>query len=147
MGFKIKYESVNSYQFNNTLRELSNAKIDIFTSARLAKFLKCMAEVQADIGKEFKKELMPKFAKRDEHNNFNPDTFEVKEGMEEEFRKAQEDFGKQEYSVSVNPLTISDVKDINLKPIDIIALDTALDLTDIDKAEMQKLTNILAKKA
>lgn len=143
MGFKLIYSDLSNFNFQKAMQKIENAPTDGFTAYRIKKILKELKKGRDRISAEYVTEIMEVFAKRDENGKYDPDSFQPMEDKIEEFKTAQEDFGKRELHIEQNSLSIADIKDIKISAAEMDALKGAFDDTDMDKKELKSLMNVV----
>lgn len=133
MSFKLKYSDVSHFEFQKAFQKLMNSPTDGKTSYTISKIASEIDKCRAQIRDEFTKEIVEKFAKREEDGTYNKDTWVPEESKLEEFQTAQEEFGKREFTVLRKPLTAYDVRDTKLTPTELISLKEAMDSASFEE--------------
>lgn len=142
MGFKVTYSKMSSFQFQKVLQKLETAATDGFTAYRIRKIATKLKSYREQIANEYKKQIMDKYAKRDEKGEYKEEDFVPMEDKVNEYNKALEDFGKNEVFVDRHPLTIADIKDIKITAEEMEAMGEMFDDSDMETKEARQLMSI-----
>lgn len=113
-GIKVTYKEISSYAFTGAMEKL---RAQVFKDGgRCAYLVKKMSQavekISDRIRKEYKAEMMEKFAKRDAEGKFNEDSFEVDPEKKEEFKVALEAFEAREAYVERPKFTYEIVREL-----------------------------------
>lgn len=117
---KIKYSEISSFEFNTAMQKIAATPVDNKTACSIRRVVKAVSKGLEDIRLEYKTKFIDVWGKKDAEGKIippadgNPSGFEVPDEKADEFMKAQEDFGKSELELSIDPLTPNDLKDIRL---------------------------------
>jgi len=140
---KLNYKTLNSEGFNQALGQLSaqNGFASFDATYNVAKLTKHFGE-ELKLARELYSKWTEKFLVKGEDGKFKMATkphplcpWEIKEGMEEEFNKAMEDFLKTEVTLSAKPLSIHDLGQVRLSPQQVLALEPIFDPSAFEKPE------------
>lgn len=143
MGFKLTYADLSNFNFQKAMQKIENAPTDGFTAYRINKIVRDLKKGRDQISAEYRKDIMEVFAKKDENGKYDENTFQPMEDKIEEFKIAQEAFGKRELHIEQNSLSIADIKDIKISAAEMDALKGAFDDTDMEKKELKSLMNVV----
>lgn len=143
MGFKLTYADLSNFNFQKAMQKIENAPTDGFTAYRINKIVRDLKKGRDQISAEYRKDIMEVFAKKDENGKYDENTFQPMEDKIEEFKIAQEAFGKKELHIEQNSLSIADIKDIKISAAEMDALKGAFDDTDMEKKELKSLMNVV----
>jgi len=141
---KLNYKTLNSEGFNQALAQLSaqSGFASFDATYNVAKIAKQFGE-ELKLARELYGKWTEKFLVKGEDGKFKPAQkphplcpWEIKEGMEEEFNKAMEDFLKTEISLNAKPLAIHDLGQIRLSPHQVLALEPIFDPSAFEKSEV-----------
>lgn len=117
---KIKYSEVSSFEFAQAMQKIASTPVDNKTACSIRRVAKAVTKVLDDIREEYKVKFIDVYGKKDAEGKIvppadgNPTGFEVPDDKQDEFVKAQVDFGNTEATLPVGPLTQADLKDIKL---------------------------------
>lgn len=138
---KLSYKTLNSESFNQAIGLLAsqNAFATFDATYNVAKITKKFHQ-ELTMARELYSKWTEKFFEKDEAGKFkmaekpHPLTpWKIKDGMEEEFNKAMEDFLKTEITIAAKPLAIHDLGGVKLSPQQIIALEPIFDPSAFEK--------------
>lgn len=141
---KLNYKTLNSEGFNQALAQLSaqNGFASFDATYNVAKIAKQFGE-ELKLARELYGKWTEKFLVKGEDGKFKPAQkphplcpWEIKEGMDEEFNKAMEDFLKTEITLNAKPLAIHDLGQIRLSPHQVLALEPIFDPSAFEKPEV-----------
>lgn len=141
---KLNYKTLNSEGFNQALAQLSaqNGFASFDATYNVAKIAKQFGE-ELKHARELYGKWTEKFLVKGEDGKFKPAQkphplcpWEIKEGMEEEFNKAMEDFLKTEVTLNAKPLGINELGSIRLSPHQVLALEPIFDPSAFEKSEV-----------
>lgn len=135
MSFKITYNQASNPNFQMALGKLSQTPADPKTSYILSKITREFKKLRETISDAYKKELMEPFAERNDKGEFDPENWVVPEDKREEFEKKQEEFGKRDATILRPLLTLGDIKNAKLSPLEMEALEPILDERSFEKPE------------
>ncbi len=104
---KFKYKDLNGFAVQSVITKLDNLHTTPNNASKIRRIIKLVREATAKMQAEYKKELMEKFAVRDEAGKIveaDGQPFTIADDKIEEFTKAQEDFGEREVELAWTPL-------------------------------------------
>jgi hypothetical protein len=101
--------------------------MDGHSAYKVKKIYSAVKKAREDIAEKYKAEIMPKYAKLDEKGEFKIEEFECDPAKEAEFTKAQDEFGLLVVEIDRPKLTLSDIRNVQLSPIEQLALECVLD--------------------
>lgn len=143
MGFKLTYNEIGNFQFQKAIQKLNSSVTDQLTAYKIRKITSKLKSYRAQIAEEYTKELAEKYAKRNEQGKYDAQNWTPEEGKQEEFMKAQEEFGKKEIFIDRLPLTFNEMKDIKMSAEEQEALGAMFDDAHAEEFEMQKAQKVL----
>ena len=141
---KLNYKTLNSEGFNQALAQLSaqNGFATFDATYNVARIAKQFGE-ELKLARELYGKWTKKFLVKGEDGKFKPAQkphplcpWEIKEGMDEEFNKAMEDFLKTEISLNAKPLAIHDLGGVKVSPHQVLALEPIFDPAAFEKPEV-----------
>lgn len=126
---KVKYKEIMNYAFASALQKIAQTPVHGALASQLHKIIKACAKAKQDIQKEFQKDIVGAFAKKDEKGEIvrpegNPNDFVPLEGKDDEFMKAQEEFGNREAELQCSQITVQMLQDIKISATDLEGLKT-----------------------
>ena len=140
MGITVKYKDLSGYAFQSAMSKLSNCTFK--DGGRCAYLVKKMNQaikpLRDKIAAEYKAELMGVYGQPGEDGKLDERTFKPIEGKEEEFTKAQEDFGERSAEIDRPKFLAADIKDANLTADEQEAIDPILDDSGFEKMASHK---------
>ena len=118
-NIKMKYKDVGTFEFGSLMEKLSSTPTSNKNACMISHIYKENKRAREQISEEYKKEVMEKYATRDENGAIkrpseNPDGFIPDETKLEEFKKAQEDFGEKEFVFEWGPLRPAHLTDVKV---------------------------------
>jgi hypothetical protein len=140
---KLNYKTLNSEGFNQALAQLSaqNGFASFDATYNVAKIAKQFGE-ELKLARELYGKWTEKFLVKGEDGKFKMSAkphlcpWEIKEGLEEEFNKAMEDFLNTEITLNAKPLAIHDLGQIRLSPHQVLALEPIFAAEAFEKPEV-----------
>lgn len=123
----IPYKDVSAFNFQTALQKLAGTSMDGHSAYKVKKIFAGVKKGQELVSEKYKAEIMPKFAKLDAEGKFDIEKFEVDPAKEAEFVKAQDEFGLQNIEIDRPKLTLQDIRNVQLSPIEQLALEPVLD--------------------
>jgi hypothetical protein len=101
-------------EFQQACQKLMNTPTSGENRYTLRKMLKPIKDAQKKIRKEYAEDIMNKFGKKGEDGKVDPETFQPEESKVEEFKAAQEEFGKRIIEIKRKKLTYKELADASL---------------------------------
>lgn len=132
---KMSYHEMSNFQFQSAKQKLENAPTDGHTAYRISKIVRELDAKRKEIADEYRKDIIEVFAKRDEKGEYSEHDWTPDESRQEEFTKAQEDFGNREFTVRRPKLTAHDVRDAKLSAAELTQLGPILDEESFERGE------------
>lgn len=128
----LKYVDISSFEFAQAIQKIAQTPLDNKTACAIRRVTKSLNKVRDEISAKYQSDIVEKFAKKDEAGQVirpkeNPAGFDVAEGMEDEFVKAQEMFGKNEAVLETKAMTPELLKDIKLSARELEVLNNLFD--------------------
>jgi hypothetical protein len=120
---QIKYSQLTN--IINSIKKLSSKELPIQTSIKLAKLLKQLNLENEIFANEYRK-LFDKYAEKDEKGNIkfeNNNAIALKKETIEEFKIKYNELMDYSFNVDFSPISISELKDIQISADDLIALE------------------------
>jgi hypothetical protein len=120
---QIKYSQLTN--IINSIKKLSSKELPIQTSIKLAKLLKQLNLENEIFTNEYRK-LFDKYAEKDEKGNIkfeNNNAIALKKETIEEFKIKYNELMDYSFNVDFSPISISELKDIQISADDLIALE------------------------
>lgn len=103
---KMTYQQATSQQFVTAFQRLAGTQFSAQVAYKIKKLADHITRAKKQIAVEYEA-LVNQYAKKDEHGNLvKPEGgmgFDVEESKQEEFIKAQEEFGKKEFTLEYEP--------------------------------------------
>jgi hypothetical protein len=124
---KMNYKDSSAFDFQSAIQKLATATTDGVSAYRIKKVYAAVKAHRLAVAEEYKKDVMGKFAKKDEKGEWAPETFCCIEGQEEAYAKAQDEFGERTWTLPRPKLTLHDIRDAKLTAMEQLALDPVLD--------------------
>src|SRR5205807_2099583 len=117
----------SSFEFAQAIQKIHQTPVDNKTACAIHRAIKQLNKAREQISKDYQEKIVDRFAKKNEKGEVirpsdNPSGFDVIEGQEEEFSKAQEDFGKTPFTMQTGPFTPQTFKDIKMSGRDLEVL-------------------------
>lgn len=128
----MKYADISNFEFAQAIQKIAQTPLDNKTACAIRRVTKQLNVVREKISKEYQEKIVDLYGKRDEKGTIvrpenNPAGFDVVEGKEDEFVKAQEEFGKTAADLLTSPLTPDMLKDIKLSARELEMLQNLFD--------------------
>jgi hypothetical protein len=123
----MKYSDISSFEFAQAIQKIAQTPVDTKTACAIHRVTKALNSVRLKISADYQDKIVLMYGKKDEKGDVirpldNPNGFDVQEEKTEEFKKAQEDFGKTEAVLETKPLSMELLKDIKLSARDLEVL-------------------------
>ncbi len=130
----IKFKLINLSQIINVFNNIANKQTNIALSYQILKILKKLGE-EKDIFNNTVRMLRNKYCKVDADGNIvlNANgTFQIKDGLEEEYKKEAQEFASLEVELDVDKIRLSQLsnEDIKLSPNELFTIEDFIE-TDI----------------
>lgn len=122
------YSQISAQPLRMALAKISNAPIANNKIACMIRGVnKAVRAKQEEIGKEYEDSVLHAFAKKNEDGSFvrpdgNPQAYDVDDTKVDEFKVAQEEFGKKTLTIEYGPLRPSHLEGIALSANELDAL-------------------------
>ena len=114
----MKFNLIEIRALEQSLVKLNDKELPIRIAFRLGKFLKKIYEELALIEK-YRKDLVKKYSNGEDKSG----NYEVIKDKEEDFKKEFSELLMEEIDIDFSPISISELGDISLTPVDMIRLD------------------------
>ena len=142
---QIRYADVSNFQFVQAVQKLGNTATDGHTAYKIRKIMKALQDGREKIAKEYTKEVIDVFAKRNESGAIirpegDPNGFSVEDAKQDEFQKVQDAFGERTVDIEREPLSLSDLKDFRFTAMEQESLKGILD--DSEEPKTQGLSRV-----
>ena len=124
---KMKYEELSNFQFAQAFEKVATTpNLDGALKCQVHRIIKTLNKARLLISQEFQEKLVPIYGEKNEDGSIvrppgeGPLSFKLIESKQEEFKAAQEDFGKNTVDLDTRPLTDEEVATIpTLTPNDL----------------------------
>lgn len=104
---KVKYKDLSTFEFNQALAKVANAQLPTAKALAVRKILKGIQEVREQMSKDYKQNILEKYAQKDEkdptkfaHPENDPNGFIFSEENQAVMMKENEAFGDTEVTVN-----------------------------------------------
>lgn len=123
----LKYSEVSSFPFAQAMQKISSTPTHGAKASQIHRVTKQLDRLRKQISKEYQEELVNVYGKKDEEGKLirpegEPNGFEPDETKQEEFVKAQEEFGNKTVELDVPSFNLDVLADIKLSAQDLEAL-------------------------
>jgi hypothetical protein len=121
----MKHKDIGSFEFASTMEKLRSSPVDNAVASHIHQIAKRVQAARDLMGKQYKAEIIEKFAKRDEAGKIvnAPDgRFDVDDDKVLEFQKETDAFGEREIEIDWRPFdarTFSEIK-VSAKELDLL---------------------------
>ena len=114
---KMKYEELSNFQFAQAFEKVSSTpNLDGPLKCQVHRIIKTLNKARLLISQEFQEKLVPIYGEKNPDGsilrppNEGPLSFKLIEDKQEEFKTAQEAFGKSEVALDTRPLTEEEIQ-------------------------------------
>ncbi len=115
---KLKYKDCGNFEFATLIQKLANAQTTVGVAVRIKSIVRELTKGRELISKSYQDDLVSVFGEKNEDGTIKrpegePNGFTPVKEKEEEFIKAQEDFGERELDLDchpLNPTLLADMK-------------------------------------
>lgn len=123
----MKYSELSSFQFAQAMQKISATPTHGEKASQIHRVAKALTKARDTISKEYQTQIVDVFGKRDAEGKIirpdgEPNGFEPIEEKQDEFLKAQEDFGANVVEMKCEPFTIQTFSDMKISAADLEAL-------------------------
>lgn len=124
---KMLYSQLSNAGFNQTMQKITSTPTHGNVASQIHRVTKVVSAAQKEMRKVFHAQMIGPYAKRDEKGEVirpdgMPQGFEPDEAKYKEFEAAQEEFGKTEIELNVQPFTIQLFGDMKISAADLEVL-------------------------
>lgn len=123
----LKYSEISNFQFAQAIQKIASTPTHGNVASQIHKVTKALSKGRDRISKEYQDAIVETYGKKNEKGEIirpdgEPNGFEPIEEKQEEFLKAQEDFGQKIAEFDVQPFTIQLLGDIKVSAQDLEAM-------------------------
>lgn len=147
---KLKFSELNSFNFTQTVAKIIHSVTDGHRSYEIGKLGREIHKAQKEVRELYRTEIIEKYGAKDEKGQVTvatmetqdefPEGFKVKEeeGIMDQLRKAQSEFGDNEVELNFRPWTTDTLRDVKLAGADLMNLGPCYDWEGSEKESAAK---------
>lgn len=118
----LTYSQLNDKRLAQAFAKLLGMRTTVGIGLRIKYLCKAVKDTQDGLFKEFREQVLPKFAL--EGADLDPNSFQLPEGREEEYLKANAEFGNKTATIPLKKLLVAELDTTReLTPMDLIMLE------------------------
>lgn len=141
----MKYSEVSNMNFSQALQKIAAAPTHGGLASAIHKTLRTITQVQEDIRKDYRKDLMEVYGKRDADGKLvlNPQgDIDPDESREEEYELAAKEFSQKTVSMPVQAFTPQMIENVRISPQDLQMLGAMYTGNMADEVEKPSLASV-----